>query len=101
MTDKTLLTMNGILCVALVALTFLYVHKPVEVTTTYNYPVQQVVADSNVTNKEYVYSMCNESRVYDTVSEELCGELLDYYSFDFVCQNANKNLDNPCQIEEI
>lgn len=49
----------------------------------------------------HAFSVCNSSRVNDTPSEELCGEILDYYHLDFVCKEANKSSQNTCVVERI
>lgn len=108
MTDnKSLLVVNGLLAVTVMGLSFLYhQQKATIVTISNNYSQlvesqEQTAEETKQMNMDYVYTICNESRLYDTATEELCGELLDYYSFDFICQAYNKNIDNHCQVEEI
>lgn len=45
------------------------------------------------------YEMCNDARIYDTVKEDTCGEILDYYNLEFRCEESNKNSTTKCQVE--
>lgn len=99
--NKTLLAIDGILAVALVALAVAYHNVRSENIQITNNSYPQVQVNERQQNMNYVLAMCNESRVYDTVSEEMCGELQDYYSVEFMCDNRNKEINNPCWVEEI
>lgn len=59
------------------------------------------LVDNMPVREKVAYEMCQSSRMYDTVSEETCGEVLDYYGLDFVCEEANKLETNHCKVEEI
>lgn len=53
-----------------------------------------------VNKKDLVYTMCQESRMYDTVSEETCGALQDKFNMEFLCSERNKSITNTCWVEE-
>jgi hypothetical protein len=79
--ERTLLICNGLLTVALILLAVAY-HGAVD-------------------PKPMVYAMCQESRMYDTVHEETCGDLLDRYNLDYICQERSSTLENKCKLEEL
>lgn len=85
MTDKTLLlTINGLLAVAVLLLAVAYHIKP---TTR---PV------------DVVYDYCNHSRILDEpkTSEQTCGDLQDFYNVEFLCSERNNSYNNTCWVEE-
>lgn len=48
---------------------------------------------------EQVYSVCQESRISDTIPEEYCAYAQDENGVEYICEQANKDPNNNCYIE--
>lgn len=46
-----------------------------------------------------VYTICQASRMGDTITENQCIKAQQAYSVEYLCQHNNKNLDNHCWVE--
>ena len=53
------------------------------------------------TEKEQVYSACNEARQeINMFTENYCGALQDEYKLKFVCESRDNNPNTKCKVEE-
>ena len=50
--------------------------------------------------RDTVYSMCQESRTTNKVTEETCGELQTFYEMEYLCKDRNPSTSNKCWVEE-
>lgn len=49
--------------------------------------------------KRLVYSVCNDSRMSPTITEQQCGDLQDQTGTEFLCEEANTSPTNICWVE--
>lgn len=51
------------------------------------------------TRSDIVFSVCNQSRVSVEITETECGRLQDKWHREFLCQQANRDINNKCWVE--
>lgn len=54
---------------------------------------------NSMTPAQFVYDVCNNSRVTDMYSEQTCGDVQDFYHIEFLCTDNNKLTTNQCWVE--
>ena len=51
-------------------------------------------------NANRTYTACQQSRMYNTVTEEECGRLQDATKYEFLCTMRNSSVINHCWVEK-
>jgi len=58
-------------------------------------------AETRTQELRHVYTVCNESRISPTITEQACGDLLDKTHTRFTCSDRNTSPTNICTVKEL
>lgn len=61
--------------------------------------VGAVLVTRDSTKAQAVYDVCNQSRISVGINETQCADLQVKYGIEFLCEQANRSVDNHCWTE--